>query len=142
MSAQDEVGTMFADGPLEVVVWLECANDRLRDLAILLGVGDDPPVPEPHRRLLALTFSPDTENLEAFALDPAAIEGEDAKAVAYTEAFMRSMGMGALAAARAREGGIDVRVYAVRIQPEGADFPSSYQHAPRPQDDVPAGERG
>ncbi len=136
--AVGNVGTLFVDGPLEVVVWLDCPHDQLRDLAILLHPGADYPEPEPGRHLLALTVPPGDAGAP-FVLERDATD--DPKAFAYGDAYLRATGMAALAAFRAQDAGIPATVYAFRVQPVGAEFPTTYQHAAR-QDDLAAGERG
>lgn len=134
------VSALFADAPREAVVWLECQPEHLRDLAVLLGPDRDPPTPGPGRRLLALTFKAGVEDLEGWPQ----LQGEpddDPKALAYSQAYLHAVGLAAVGVARAADAGIAARVYAVRVQPAGATFPSNYQYASQ-QDDMPAGERG
>lgn len=135
------VGDLFADGPLESVIWLDCPPARLRDLAVLLSNGD-PPEPEAGRHMLVLTFPPPSEGgriLGPATLEPS--EEDDPKALAYAQAYVHAIGLAAVSAACARDAGIPATVYAIRVQPVGAKFPSTYQYVSE-QSDVSAGERG
>jgi hypothetical protein len=137
----NKVAELFADGPLETVVWLRTTNEQLRDLAALLGPNPEPPEPEPGRTLLALTFGPDAAAALPADWTLAPEGGDEPKSLAYAQAMVAGVGLAALAAARGADAGIPVTVYAMRVQPVGAEFPSNYQYG-SDQAALPSGERG
>jgi hypothetical protein len=136
------VEDLFTPGALEVVAWL-----RFRSAAHLHAAAqamhalwrpDDPPppTPEPERRFYALTWPVNREAAETVANieratgeEPTRFNLDDA-GQRWGYGFWIGTIMGAWAAAYLTgEHGLAVEVYAIRVQPEGARFPATYQYA-------------
>jgi hypothetical protein len=130
-------GDLFTGGDLEVVVWLafESAADLLAGYNALAETYGWPPCPdpEPERRMLALTWPATVDVIDAEIVngldDFFAREGDaEPLAVNWTNAYLLGAELGGQAAALCTRAGARALVKALRVQPAGASFPSTYQY--------------
>ena len=137
-----KAGDPMHDGPLEAAVWLRFADEDslAAGYAALAAEWDFPPAPTPEegRRMLALRFDASAEEI-AKATDLAdllAAPGDaEPLAVDWTNAYLLGTIRGAVAAAICDHAGVPALVYAMRVQPAGAAFPSTMQPMPGQDDD-------
>lgn len=130
-----EVRDLFPEA-IEVAVWLDFGDhETLTAAARLLGAeltpGVDVPEAEPGRHLYATVWPVTPETLQD-APDEFLLEGDEL-ALKWTNAYLLGIVRAAVLLAMAGKAGIGGRVYAIRVQPEGAVFPATYQTGDAPE---------
>lgn len=135
LEAKDQIGEVFPTA-VEVVTWVDFGNsENLGKAARLLEVEfgrdpDDLPEPEPDRRYYALVWPCDAESFTSAPEPGWFIEQGDGSdiSVLWTNAYLLGVLRGAWIIAVAGTAGIGGRVFAIRVQEKGAQFPGHVQH--------------
>jgi hypothetical protein len=135
VTTADDLRAVFPS-EVEVVVWLDFSDaENLTAAARYLATQYTGPVQEfpdaePGRQLYATIWPVDEEEIGGMPSDlavDASVPGVDPVAALWTNAYMLALTRAATLLSLCGEAKIGGRIYAIRVQPVGAVFPSTYQ---------------